>query len=373
MSQLAIRRLSPGIRYALTGLLVLFLLTAPYWMSDFRMSLLAKFLTYAILAIGLDLIWGYTGILSLGHGVFFGLGAYCMAMHLKLASTPAGQLPDFMSWSGVSSMPWFWEPFRSPVFAAVMALLLPAVVAAAVGFLTFRNRIKGAFFSILSQALVIITVTLFVGKQGYTGGTNGLTNFSTFLGFDLQSGSTKLALYYATVLLLGVTFALSLTLVKSRLGKLLIAIRDGENRVRFLGYDPALYKVFMYALSGALAGLAGVLFVLQEGLISPAQMGIVPSIEMVLWVAIGGRATLYGPVIGALMTNAAKTTFSEAYPELWPLLLGGLFVVIVLFLPNGVIGTLRNVSRDKLRLLFPRKYRQNHADTPKEAILWKSD
>ncbi|MEI7025401.1 urea ABC transporter permease subunit UrtC [Paenibacillus sp. y28] len=332
---------SPRIKLLLGGLAVALLLAAPWLLSDFRLSLLGKFLAYAILAIGIDLIWGYTGILSLGHGVFFGLGAYCMAMHLKLVSA-GGALPDFMSWSGVKKLPAFWAPFSSAGFAIAMAIVLPMVAAGILGYLTFRNRIKGSFFSILSQALVIITVTLFVGQQGFTGGTNGLTNFSTFLGFDLSSPDTKLALYYVTSAVLIAVFLLCRWMLNGRTGKLLIAIRDGENRVRFIGYNPVVYKVFIYALSAGLAGLAGIFFVLQEGLISPAQMGIIPSIEMVLWVAIGGRGTLSGAVLGAVVTNTAKTTFSETFPEYWLYFLGGLFILVVLFLPKGIVGTVQH-------------------------------
>ncbi|TVY08565.1 urea ABC transporter permease subunit UrtC [Paenibacillus cremeus] len=329
------------IKIALSLILLLILLLAPTLLSEFRLSLLGKFLAYAVLAMGLDLIWGYTGILSLGHGVYFGLGAYCMAMHLKLAAS-GSQLPDFMSWSGVEQLPAFWLPFHSAGFTLLLALLVPMLVAFALGYLTFRNRIRGSFFSILSQALVIITVTLFVGQQGYTGGTNGLTNFDTFLGWKLGEASTKLTFYYITVAVVAIALVLCLWLASSRLGKILVAIRDAENRVRFIGFDPVAYKVFIYCVSAGLAGVAGVLFVLQEGIISPAQMGIVPSIEMVLWVALGGRATVVGAIIGAVLTNAAKTTFSEAYPEWWPILMGAMFIVVTLFLPRGIVGTLKD-------------------------------
>ncbi|UUZ83986.1 urea ABC transporter permease subunit UrtC [Paenibacillus sp. P26] len=334
---------STSAKIALSVILLVLMLAAPLFLSEFRLGPLGKFLAYAILAMGLDLIWGYAGILSLGHGVYFGLGAYCMAMHLKLAASSDG-LPDFMSWSGVEKLPAFWVPFQSPAAALLLALLVPIAVAFILGYLTFRNRIRGSFFSILSQALVIITVTLFVGQQGYTGGTNGLTNFDTFLSLPLAEHSTKLGLYYVTVALVGATLLLSLWLASSRLGKILVAIRDAENRVRFIGYNPVAYKVFIYCVSAGLAGLAGIMFVLQEGIISPAQMGIVPSIEMVLWVAIGGRATIFGALIGAVITNAAKTMFSEAYPEWWPIILGGMFIIVTLFLPKGIVGTLKDAA-----------------------------
>jgi urea transport system permease protein len=337
---------------------VIFLLIAPFIMSDFRLSLLGKFAAFAILALGIDLIWGYTGILSLGHGVFFGLGAYCMAMHLKLVAS-GDSLPDFMSWSGVETLPWFWQLFHSPIVAFLLALLIPALIASILGFLTFRNRIKGAFFSILSQALVIITVTLFIGQQGYTGGTNGLTNFDTFLGFDLGSQSTKITLYFITIAVMFGMYFLCRKLISSRFGNILVAIRDGENRVRFTGYNPVTYKVFVYCLSASLAGLAGVLFVLQEGIISPAQMGIIPSIEMVLWVAIGGRATLIGAIVGAIVTNQAKTFFSESFPDGWLLFMGATFIASVLIFPKGIMGLI-----DKVQEMILKRWKRGNHDEP---------
>ncbi|HEY0827031.1 MAG TPA: urea ABC transporter permease subunit UrtC, partial [Bacilli bacterium] len=227
------------VKIVLSMIFIIFILFAPMLLSDFRLSLLGKFLTYAIIAIGLDLIWGFTGILSLGHGVFFGLGAYCMAMHLKLVASH-GELPDFMSWSGVEKLPWFWNLFHSAGSAIALAIIIPMIVAGLLGYLTFRNRIKGAFFAILSQALVIITVTLFVGQQGYTGGTNGLTNFDTFLGMPFGAQESKVIFYYAAVVTLILVFLLCKFLVNGRVGKLLVAIRDGENRVRFIGYNPVV-------------------------------------------------------------------------------------------------------------------------------------
>ena len=245
----------------------LLLVAAPCALSQFRLNLLGKFLTYAILALGIDLIWGYAGILSLGHGVYFGLGAYSMAMYLKLEAS-GGQLPDFMSWSGLTELPWFWKPFQHAWFALPMTIILPVALSMILGFLTFRNRIKGVYFSILSQALAIIFVTLFIGQQPYTGGTNGLTSYSTIFGLPLSSPRIQLALYIITVLVLGLAFIFCRRLTGARFGRIIMAIRDGENRVRFTGYDPAVYKLMVYAISGALAGIAGALFVTQVGIIS---------------------------------------------------------------------------------------------------------
>ncbi|MGM9928303.1 MAG: urea ABC transporter permease subunit UrtC [Bacillus sp. (in: firmicutes)] len=323
-------------------LLFVFLLSAPLFLNDFRVSLLAKFMCFAIIAVGICLIWGYTGILSLGHGVFFGLGAYCMAMYLKLQSSPSG-IPDFMEWNGITELPWFWQPFVSPVFAIGAAIVVPSLLAMIIGYFTFKNRIRGVYFSLISQALVVVFVTLFIGQQDFTGGTNGLTNFNEAFGTSLFTPELQRTFYFLTVgfLLLSVVFALWLT--KSRAGKVLIAIREGENRVRFLGYNPTSFKVFIYVISAALAGLAGVLFVLQVGMISPEMMGIIPSIEMVLWVAVGGRYSIFGAVIGALFTNGAKSIFSESYPDFWLFFLGGLFILVVLVLPNGIVGAVQSV------------------------------
>ncbi|HZG87175.1 urea ABC transporter permease subunit UrtC [Paenibacillus sp.] len=321
---------------------VALLLLAPMFLSDFRLNLLSKFLAFAILALGLDLLWGYTGILSLGQGVFFGLGAYCMAMYLKLEST-GGKLPDFMSWSGLERLPLYWVPFGSFGFAVAAAIAVPALLAFALGWFTFRNRVRGVYFTILTQALVMIVVTLFVGQQGFTGGTNGITSFKTVLGHSLADPNVKLFLYYVTAAALVAGFVLCRWLISTRLGRVLEAIRDGENRVRFFGYNPAVFQSFAFALSGAFAGLAGMLFVFHVGIISPSMMGIVPSIEMVLWVAAGGRGTLIGAVVGTLALNWAKSLISEAYPAVWLIFLGALFIVVVVLLPKGLIGLFSSV------------------------------
>ncbi len=324
------------------------LFSAPLYLNDFRLNLLAKCLAFAIVALGLDLLWGYTGILSLGHGVFFGLGAYAMAMHLKLVSS-GSRMPDFMDWMGLTKLPWFWEPFKSFAFAAFMGIVIPAGLALVLGFFTFRNRIRGVYFTILTQALVIITVTLFVGQQAYTGGTNGLTGFTKMFGYSLKSGTAKTMVYLATVVVLILAFLLCRYLVKSRFGKVLRAIRDGENRTRFLGYDPSSYQMTAFAVSAGLAGIAGMLFVLHVGIISPTMMAIVPSIEMVLLVAIGGRGTLVGAVIGAVIMTQAKSELSASYPDFWLFFLGALFIVVTVFLPGGIVGLVRQLRQTIIR------------------------
>ena len=326
--------------------IVLFVLLAiaPLFLSNFRTNLLGKFIAFAVLALGIDLIWGYTGILSLGHGVFFGLGAYCMAMYLKLEASN-GKLPDFMSWSGQEVLPWFWKPFAYAPVAIVLAILVPVMLALIIGYLTFKNRIRGVYFSILTQALSIIFVVLFVGQQAFTGGTNGITNFKTIFGFPLSSSYTKVSLYYVTLGFLILAFLFCKWIVQSRLGKVLIAIRDGENRARFSGYNPAIYKTFVYCISAGLAGLAGALYVPQVGIISPAEMGIVPSVEMVIWVAIGGRGTLVGAVIGAILVNSMKSLISERFPDVWSYFIGIIFITVVIFMPYGLVGLSKQIKR----------------------------
>jgi urea transport system permease protein len=305
--------------------------------------LLGKFVAFAILALGIDLIWGYTGILSLGHGVFFGLGAYCTAMYLKLESS-GGKVPDFMSWSGQEVLPWFWKPFAFAPFALSMAVVIPVLLAFLIGYLTFKNRIRGVYFAILTQALSIIFVVLFIGQQAYTGGTNGITNFKTIFGFSLSAASTKIILYYIAVSLLLAAYVFCKFIIDRRIGRVLIAIRDGENRIRFSGYDPTVYKVFVYAVSAGLAGLAGAVYVPQVGIISPAEMGIVPSIEMVIWVAIGGRGTLTGAIMGAVLVNLLKSAVSENFPDIWSYFIGIAFIVVVIFMPLGLAGIYHQIK-----------------------------
>lgn len=330
-------------QYLTILLFMLALALAPMYLSEFRLNLVGKFLTYAIVAVGLDLIWGYTGILSLGHGVFFGLGAYCMGMYLKLEAS-GEMLPDFMMWSGIWELPIFWKPFANPGFAIVAAMVVPMAVAALVAYLAFRSRIKGSYFAIITQALALIFTILFVGQQGYTGGTNGITNLSTIFGRSLAEQSTQIWIYSVTVVVLGIVLLISRFLVNSRFGNLLVAIRDGENRTRFIGYNPVLVKTLIFVLSALFSGLAGALFIPQVGIISPSMMGIVPSVEMAIWVAVGGRATLVGAVLGALLVNIAKSLLSETYPDVWLYLLGALFIGVVVFFPDGVMGLIKKIS-----------------------------
>jgi urea transport system permease protein len=339
--------MKPFPRWLVLILIVLALALVPQFVSPFRLNLIGKFLTFAIVAVGLDLIWGYTGILSLGHGVFFGLGAYCMGMYLKLEAS-GNSLPDFMSWSGLFELPGFWKPFANPWFTIGAALIIPTAMATFIGYLAFRSRIKGSYFAIITQALALIFITLLIGQQPYTGGTNGITNLSTIFGYSLADAGTQTALYYITLGVLGLVLLASKFLVDSRFGNLLIAIRDGENRTRFIGYNPVFIKTIVFAISGLFAGLAGALFIPQVGIISPSMMGIVPSIEMAIWVAVGGRGTVYGAVLGAVLVNLAKSLLSETYPDIWLYLLGALFIGAVLFFPDGLMGIMKHSKKRNL-------------------------
>lgn len=317
---------------------------APWLISSYELSLLGRFLAMAILAIGLVLLWGEAGILSLGQGVFFGLGGYAIAMHMKLVSLPEGELPDFMMWSGLDALPWWWVPFANPVFALVAVVALPAIVGALFSWLVFRRRIVGTYFSLITQALALCFATLLVSKQDVTGGFNGLTDFKTLFGQDLASPGAPVALYFVTLGFVVLAFLGARWLIGSRYGILLRATRDGENRVRFLGYNTTPYKVVAFAIAAALAGLGGALFTLHAGVISPALVGVVPSIEMIVWVAVGGRYSLWGAVAGALIVNFAKDEISSALPEAWLYVLGAVFILVVTLLPRGIAGLVRDLA-----------------------------
>jgi urea transport system permease protein len=324
----------------------------PAILPDFRLSLLGRFLALAIAALGIDLIWGYTGLLSLGHGIFFALGGYAFAMHLNL-QIPEGQLPNFFSLYGVETLPWFWQPFYSFSFTLLAIVLLPAIVAGILSYLVFRNRIKGVYFSILTQATLLVFFNFFNGQQELINGTNGLkTDTSTIFGAEVGESSTQFIFYLFTILFLAIAYLVCRWLTSGRFGRLLVAIRDDESRIRFAGYNPTFFKVLVFAISGALAGIAGALYTVQSGIISPNAMQVPFSIEMVIWVAVGGRGTLIGAIIGTLIVQFARTRLSEQFPEIWLFFLGGLFLLVVTALPNGIVGWLRFDAADQIRLLL---------------------
>ena len=322
---------------------------SPLHVSDFTLNLFGKFLTYAILALGIDLIWGYAGVLSLGHGVFFGLGAYAMGMHLMLEIGTQGvyrnALPDFMVWNRVTELPLFWRPFYSAWFTLLAVVVVPGIVAAVFGFLTFRSRIRGVYFSIITQALALCAWLTFNRNALNLGGTNGLSGFKTIFGFSLSEPATQRGLYVASAIALCLAYVLCRVIVGSPAGKVLVAIRDSETRVLFCGYSPAAFKLFVFVVSAVLAGVAGSLYVGQVGIITPARIGVLPSIEMIIWVAVGGRGTLLGPVVGAVGVNWLQSLLTTHYPDLWLLVLGGMFVGVVLFFPEGVVGSLQQLPR----------------------------
>jgi urea transport system permease protein len=334
------------------GLAAALLLLAPTVLSPFRLDLLAKFLCLAMVAVGIGLAWGRGGLLTLGQGVYFGLGGYLMAMHLKLADAGPGGVPDFMLLYGTGQVPGWWEPLRSPVSAILLILLVPAVLAAALGWAVFTRRVRGAYFAILSQALAAAFAILLIGQQQTTGGTNGLNGFRAFFGYDLADPANKRMLYLIAAVVLLIMVAVVRQLTVSRFGELLVAVRDQEDRVRFLGYDPALVKVVAYVVAAMMAAVGGALFVPIAGIISPADVGVVPSIGFLIGVAIGGRATLLGPVLGSIAVSWAQTSISEQFPSGWIYFQGALFILVVAFLPGGLAsltGVLRRRSTERSR------------------------
>ncbi|MEG4306045.1 urea ABC transporter permease subunit UrtC [Microcoleus sp. D3_18a_C4] len=333
-----------------------FILLVPGILPDVRLNQLGRFLALAIAALGIDLIWGYTGLLSLGHGVFFAIGGYAFAMHLKLQIPPtaSSQLPEFMNLYGVTELPWFWQPFYSFPFSAAAVVLIPAILGALLGYLVFRNRIRGVYFSILTQAATIVFFNFFNGQQKLINGTNGLTDFKTLFGAPVNGRDTQYIFYILTILFLAATYALCRWLTSGRFGRLLVAIRDDEVRLRFSGYNPTGYKVLVFAISAGLAGIAGALFTVQTGIISPKAMDIAFSIEMVIWVAVGGRATLSGAILGTLLVNFGKSFLSEQFPEVWLFFQGALFLIVVTVLPDGLVGWLQDQGFGQIRRLFRR-------------------
>lgn len=324
----------------------------PVVLPEFRLKLLGRFLSLAIVALGIDLIWGYTGLLSLGHGIFFALGGYALAMHLKL-QLPQGQLPEFFTLYGVEQLPWFWKPFYSFPFTLAAIVLIPSIVAGLLGYLVFRNRIKGVYFSILTQAALLVFFNFFNGQQKLINGTNGLkTNTDNIFGLLAGSSTAQLALYELTIVFLIVAYVLCRWLTSGRFGRLLIAIRDDESRVRFSGYNPTVFKVLVFAISGGIAGISGALYSIQTGIITPKTMDVAFSIEMVIWVAVGGRASLVGAILGTLIVRYGRTILSEQFPEVWLFFQGTLFLLVVTVLPDGIVGWLRFQALGQVRSLL---------------------
>ena len=340
-------------RSELAGLLllsVLLLAVFPLALDGFRLNLVGKYLTYAFVALGLVLCWGYGGILSLGQGMFFGLGGYCMAMFLKLeASSPEATaiqstpgIPDFMDWNQVTELPWFWVPFQSFGLTLLAILFVPTLFAFIIGSAMFKRRVSGVYFAIITQAIAAILTILIVGQQGYTGGINGITDLRTLLGWDIRTDGAKEILYFVNAILLIGCILVAQFVKRSKLGRILVAMRDKEDRVRFSGYSVANFKIFVFCLAAAFAAIGGAMFTLQVGFMSPSFVGIVPSIEMVIYAAVGGRLSLFGAVYGTLLVNWAKTSLSESFPELWLFGLGALFIAVVLAFPNGLAGLYRS-------------------------------
>ncbi|MDR3376216.1 MAG: urea ABC transporter permease subunit UrtC [Ancalomicrobiaceae bacterium] len=347
------------------GLLVLITLLVvvlPLSLDIFRLNLVGKYLTYSFVAIGLVLCWGFGGILSLGQGIFFGLGGYCMAMFLKLEassventkiqSTPG--IPDFMDWNQITSLPWFWVPFKSFPFTLAAIVIVPAVLCFILGTAMFRRRVGGVYFAIITQTVAAILTILIVGQQGFTGGINGITDLRTLHGWDIRTDHAKYILYFVNVAALIACLLFGYTVRHSKLGRILVAMRDKEDRVRFSGYSVAGFKTFIFCLAAVLAAIGGAMFTLQVGFMSPSFVGIVPSIEMVIYTAVGGRLSLLGAVYGTLLVNAAKTAFSESFPQLWLFGLGGLFIAVVLAFPNGLAGIYDSYVAPHIAGLFKR-------------------
>jgi urea transport system permease protein len=354
-------------RSELLGILVLAVLLVvvlPLTLDNFRLNLVAKYLTYAFVAIGLVICWGFGGILSLGQGVFFGLGGYCMAMFLKLEassvantkiqSTPG--IPDFMDWNQITQLPLFWQPFHSLSFTIIAIIAVPAIFAFIIGAAMFKRRVGGTYFAIITQAIAAILTILIIGQQGYTGGVNGITDLRTLKGWDIRTDNAKFILYFFEVACLFGCIGVAQFIRHSKLGRILVAMREKEDRVRFSGYSVANFKIFAFCAAAVFAAIGGAMFALQVGFMSPSFVGIVPSIEMVIYAAVGGRLSILGAVYGTLLVNFAKTSLSESFPELWLFGLGGLFIAVVLAFPNGLAGIWRDHIQSRIdRLISSRK------------------
>ncbi|EJF30408.1 MULTISPECIES: urea ABC transporter permease subunit UrtC [Enterobacteriaceae] len=347
---LTLGRKAPRLTLVLGMLLVVLLLTLPFLallpasnpfsLSTYTLTLIGKILCYAIVAVALDLVWGYAGLLSLGHGLFFALGGYAMGMYLMRQAAGDG-LPGFMSFLSWNELPWYWSGTQYFAWALLLAMAAPGLLAFVFGYFAFRSKIKGVYFSIMTQALTYAGMLLFFRNETGFGGNNGFTGFTTLLGMPVTAVGTRIGLFIATVLLLVASIGLGFWLARSKFGRILTAVRDAENRLTYCGYDPRGFKLLVWTLSAVLCGLAGALYVPQVGIINPGEMSPTNSIEAAIWVALGGRGTLIGPVLGAGLVNGAKSYFTMAVPEYWQLFLGLIFILVTLFLPRGVIGLLR--------------------------------
>ncbi len=360
-------------------LAVFIFLVMPLWLDIFRLNLVGKYLTYAFAAVGLVMVWGYVGILSLGQGVFFGIGGYCMAMFLKLeASDPVSTahqttpgIPDFMDWNQITQLPAIWQPFHSLTFALVAVLVVPIIMSYVIGAAMFKRRVSGVYFSIITQAIAAIFTILVVGQQGLTGGINGINDLKTMHGWDINSNSAKYILYYVNgALLLGVIMLCRFVL-SSKLGRLLLALRDKEDRVRFSGYDVANFKIFVFSLGAVISAIGGAMFTLQVGFMSPSFVGIVPSIEMVIFAAIGGRMSLVGAVYGTLLVNYGKSAFSESFPSLWLFFMGAMFIGVVMLFPNGLSGLYETYLSARVDSLIAR-FRKKPLAAPTDPVTTES-
>ena len=333
-----------GERVAHAAIALLLLVVLPATLEPFWIGAVGKYLSFAFVAVGIVLAWGYCGILSLGQGIFFGVGGYAMAMFLKIEAS-APELPDFMVWSSVEKLPDWWRPFQSLPFTIAAILLLPVILAFPFSYAIFRKRVSGVYFAIVTISLALMLTVLIVGQQGETGGANGITDFRTLLGLDIIGDASKRVLYFVEVALLLLVTGAAAWLLHTRFGKLMIAVRDREDRVRFSGYDTAMIKAFVFSVAAVLSSIGGALFTLQVGLITPSLIGTVASVEMVIYAAIGGRLSVPGAVVGALLVGFMKSWLSEQFPETWLFFLGGMFVFVVAFMPNGLAGAARRVLR----------------------------
>ncbi len=352
---LTVARRAPRLTCTLAALVLAALLVLPFFallpadnplaVSTYMLTLIGKILCYAIVAVALDLVWGYAGLLSLGHGLFFALGGYAMGMYLMRQAAGDG-LPAFMSFLSWTELPWFWAGTQHFAWALCLIILVPGLLALVFGYFAFRSRIKDVYFSIMTQALTYAGMLLFFRNETGFGGNNGFTGFTSLLGFPVSATGTRIALFVATVLLLAGSLAIGVLLTRSKFGRVLTAVRDAENRLMFCGYDPKGFKLFVWTLSAVLCGLAGALYVPQVGIINPSEMSPTNSIEAAIWVALGGRGSLIGPILGAGIVNGAKSWFTVAFPDFWLFFLGLMFILVTLFLPRGVIGLLKRRKHD---------------------------